>query len=206
MTPDPPTLEAELRDFHAAALDEKFLNRMEAAADGTLAELTSEEIRFETFLRQTSPAPIHPDFLTNLEAIVRDVPFAVNEKIVLFPKKNHEQQPLKKQRSMWAAAAAVALIGGITALTIPSGNQTKTAVVKTPSTINFASAKLTPASFNRDLSEVSDEGIIWKDNNSPHRLMRVVCKDQVTLKDANGRTYQIEQPRVEYMLVPAKTD
>jgi hypothetical protein len=28
----------------------------------------------------------------------------------------------------------------------------------------------------------------------------------VTLKDANGRTVQVEQPRVEYMLVPAKTD
>jgi hypothetical protein len=34
----------------------------------------------------------------------------------------------------------------------------------------------------------------------------VVYKDLVTLKDASGRTVQVEQPRVEYMLVPAKTD
>ena len=30
--------------------------------------------------------------------------------------------------------------------------------------------------------------------------------DLVTLKDAAGRTYQVEQPRVEYILVPAQTD
>jgi hypothetical protein len=28
----------------------------------------------------------------------------------------------------------------------------------------------------------------------------------VTLKDPSGRTYQVEQPRVEYIFVPAKTD
>lgn len=206
MTPDLQMLETELRDFHAAALDDSFLSRMEAAADGTITELTSEEVRFEAFLRQNSPTAIQPDFLTKLGTIVHDVPFAVNEKVVLFPKKNHAQKPDRKQRSMWAAAAAVAFIGGITAMMIPSGNQPNTNVVKAPANTNHSSTKLTPASFNRDLSEVSDEGIVWKDNKKPHRLVRVLCKDQVTLKDADGRTYQVEQPRVEYMLVPAETD
>jgi hypothetical protein len=206
MTPDSSTLEAELRDMHAAALDDAFLSRLEAAAEGTLTELNSEEIRFEAFLRQTSPAAIAPDFLAKLENVVSDVAFPVNEKIVLFPKKNHAQKSQKKQRSMWAAAAAVAFIGGATALMIPAKNQLNGNVAKAPAPISQTSPKLTPASFNRDLGEVSEEGIIWKANNSPHRLMRVVCKDQVTLKDAHGRTYQVEQPRVEYMLVPAETD
>ena len=63
-----------------------------------------------------------------------------------------------------------------------------------------------PAGFNRGLSEVHDEGVVWKSNSQPHSVVRVVYKDLVTLKDASGRTVQVEQPRVEYMLVPAKTD
>jgi hypothetical protein len=34
----------------------------------------------------------------------------------------------------------------------------------------------------------------------------MIYKEQVTLKDANGRVYQMEQPRVEYILVPTKND
>jgi hypothetical protein len=37
-------------------------------------------------------------------------------------------------------------------------------------------------------------------------VVRVVYKDHVTLRDASGRTMEVEQPRVEYMLVPDKTD
>jgi hypothetical protein len=69
-----------------------------------------------------------------------------------------------------------------------------------------ASLNLVPASFNRGLSEVHDEGVVWKSNNQPHTVVRVVYKDLITLKDANGRTFQVERPRIEYMLVPAKTD
>jgi hypothetical protein len=71
---------------------------------------------------------------------------------------------------------------------------------------NSANGNFVPAGFNRGLSEVHDEGVVWKSNSQPHSVVRVVYKDLVTLKDANGRTVQVEQPRVEYMLVPAKTD
>ena len=40
---------------------------------------------------------------------------------------------------------------------------------------------------------------VWQADDDTVRILR-------TLKDANGATYQVEQPRVEYILVPAKTD
>jgi hypothetical protein len=65
---------------------------------------------------------------------------------------------------------------------------------------------LIPASFKRGLSEASDQGVIWQQDNQPHRVVKVVYQDRVTLRDASGATYQVEQPRVEYILLPTRID
>lgn len=210
MTPDPPTLEAELRELKVIALDDSFLTRLEASAAGTWAEPTGQEIRFEKSLRGFQIAKLDAAFLAELETIVRDVPFALDEKIVPFVKAA-PTAPARRKYSFGAAAAAIAMIGAATALLMPGGKAPQNAPRQVASShsapITGAAANhFVPASFNRGLSEVRDEGVIWKSNNQPHRIVRVVYKDQVTLKDAQGRTVEVEQPRVEYMLVPAKTD
>ena len=63
-----------------------------------------------------------------------------------------------------------------------------------------------PADFRHSLAETRDEGLIWQSNQQPHRMLKFVYMDSVTLKDSAGRTYQVEQPRVEYILVPANPD
>ena len=214
MKQDHASLEAELRALQAAMLDEELLLRLEAAADGTQTQLTREELRFEESLRQTSPARLSPDFLAQLEAVVHELPFSVNEKIVLFPKGQQGRQApsTRGNRPMWGAAAAVAIIGAMSALMIPSGKAPQDVVrqdapqVSTPLAANADPGNLIPASFNRGVSEVSDAGIVWKSNNQPHSVVRVVYQDRITLRDADGRTYQVEQPKVKYMLVPAKAD
>ncbi len=209
MTPEQASLEAELRELQASPLDEALLARLEAAADDTLTQLSPEELRFEKWLHQSSPMKLSPEFLTSLESIVRDVPFAVDEKVVLFPGANPAAQPRKTQRPLWAAAAAVAIIGALSALVMPAAKSPAHVVAQSNPTAPNASAanpNFVPASFNRGLSEVHDEGVVWKSNHQAHSVVRVVYKDQITLKDASGRTVQVEQPRVEYMLVPAKTD
>jgi hypothetical protein len=209
MTPEQASLEAELRGLLASPLDEALLVRLEAAADDTLTQLSPEELRFEKWLSASSPTKLAPEFLASLESIVHEVPFAVNEKVVLFPKANPTVQGRKPERPLWAAAAAVALIGALSALMMPAAKSPAHVVAQSNPTAPIASAanpNFVPASFNRGLSEVCDEGVVWKSNNQAHSVVRVVYKDQITLKDANGRTVQVEQPRVEYMLVPAKTD
>lgn len=209
MTPDHSSLEAELRDLKAVGLDESFLTRLEASAEGTWTEPTQREVRFENLLRATIPARLQPSFLADLETLVRDVPFIVDAKIVPFPKVT-AVDPARRSRPVWGAAAAVALIGAATALLMPTGKGPEPApraLAANPPPIKSSSyGGFAPAGFNRGLSEVHDEGIIWKSNNQPHSVVRVVYKDLMTLKDAGGRTVQVEQPRIEYMLVPAKAD
>lgn len=209
MTHDPLLLEAMLHDLQATPLDEAFLDRLEAAADETLVELSREEIRFEEFLREKKPAALTPDFIAHLEKITHEVPFAVDEKIVLFPRTNRSPAA-RGSRPMWAAAAAVALIGGLSALLLPSqkspeiiANQTRT---EAPLTTQATAGNFVPASLDSGISEVKDEGIVWKTNNQPHNVVRMVYKDLITLKDDSGRTFQVEKPRVEYILVPTNTD
>jgi len=204
MTPESRSFEAELREIQASALNEELLARLEAAAEGTLTELSASELRFEQLLRRTSPAKLNPEYLGSLEAIVRDVPFEVDEKVVLFP--NASRNVIHK-RPLWSAAAAVAIIGALSALMIPAGKPAAHLVARSSAPAATASnPNFVPASFNRGLSEVHDEGVVWKSNNQPHSLVRVVYKDHITLKDAQGRTVEVEKPSVEYMLVPAKTD
>jgi plasmid stability protein len=204
MTPESRSFEAELREIQASALDEELLARLEAAADGTLTELSASELRFEQLLRRTSPAKLDSEFLGSLEAIVRDTPFGVDEKVVLFPITHRN---VIHKRSLWSAAAAVAIMGALAALIMPAGKPTAQTVAQSRTSAATANTpNFVPASFNRALSEVNDEGVIWKPNNQPHSLVRVVYKDQITLKDAQGRTVEVEKPSVEYILVPAKTD
>ena len=209
MKHDPSDIEAELRKLQAAPLDEALLARLEESADGTWTEPTHEEIRFENFLREVSPSKLPADFMASLEAITAGVHFPVDEKIVLFPKGG--AAPRKREhRPIWGAAAAVALIGAATALLIPTANNPKTAArvssETSPPISSNISQNFVPASFNRGLSEVHDEGVVWQPNNGPNRVVRVVYTEHVTLKDPNGRTMEVEQPRVKYMLVPEKTD
>lgn len=208
MNSDLSSLEAQLRELRAVPLDDVFLARLEEAAGGSLAVLTPAEERFEARLRGASPAPLSEDFLATLESIISGVPFPNEVKIVPFPRSRPLEVSAPRKRPIWAAAAAVALIGAASALWMPTDKPTaqitRTTAPGTPpaSAIN----NLVPASYNRGVSEVHDEGVVWKSKTQPHNLVRVVYKDRITLKDDKGRTYQVEQPRVEYLLVPAKTD
>ncbi len=208
MTPDSRSLEADLLELQAVALDDRFLLRLEAAVEGSFTQLTPAEIGFEAALRSTAPAKLSADFLARLETVVQQQPFALNEKIVLFPKARNIQEP-PQTRHAWRAVAAVSLIAAASALWMPAAKTSSTLAVQTATTSapTYAnSSNFVPASFNRGLSEVHDEGIVWKSNKQPHSLVRVVYQDKITLKDAAGRTVQVEQPRIEYLLVPAQTD
>jgi len=208
MSFDPTPIEAELRKVRPADLDVKLLDRLDACADESWAELSPAEAREEQQLRAITPTQLSPALMASLEATLRDIPFSQAETIIAFPVKKPTAQP--SRRGWWGAAAAVALTGAITALLIPvnpSPHQIAGTSPKNPITPSSpTTGELIPAGFNRGLSEATDEGVIWQSNQTPHRVLKMVYKEQVTLKDANGRIYQMEQPRVEYILVPTKTD
>jgi hypothetical protein len=207
MSLDPTALESELRQLQPAALGESLLARLDACAGDSWVELDPAELAFEKLLRGISPSQLPAGLTATLEAALAGVRFPNEEKIVPFPKS--ETTTPRHSRGWWSAAAAVAITGAITAFLVPM-NHDKGIVAASPPKSGLAplpsNNKLIPAGFNRGLSEASDEGVIWQNNNRPHRVLKVVYRDRVTLKDAQGATYQVEQPRVEYILVPAKTD
>jgi hypothetical protein len=211
------SFENDLKNLRAAPLDEALLERMEACIDGSWTRLDPTELAFENHLRSFTPAKLPPGLSARLENLFGETPFIADPRIVAFPnsKESKQRQPRRHQRL--AAAAAVAIMGASAALLLPPIDQRQAAAPLTnpgatatnrpgATPPHTAHNRLVPAGFNRDLSEASDQGLIWRHDNLPHRVLKFVYNERVTTRDAAGRTFEVEQPRVEYVIVPAKID
>ena len=205
----PNIFEQELRNQSPARLDAEFLDRLTACAEGTFTELADADAGFESLLGAVKPRPLPAAFQTSLSAALDGIPFAVDEKIVLFhgsakaaPRKSHGFR-----RFNIAAAAAVALLGATAAFMVPQGARTETAESTPPPSGTVDSANFAPAVFGRNnLSETRDEGVIWRGKNQPYRVKRLTYMENVTTKNADGETIQVLRPRHEYIVIPEKID
>ena len=214
MSKIPTIAEQKLADLQPNKLDDDFMSRLLASADGSLTELTDPELQFETSLRKFSPPKLSSSFDTALIDILNNTPYHVDEKIVLFHKSTSRAigTTSKFRRFNLAAAAAVALLGSLAAWITPNQTNETLAVtpqrfVQQPSTITAPSpSSFAPAGFHRNLSDTRDEGVIWNQSNRPHRVMRFTYMDRVTLKNEKGESFQVEQPREEYVIIPEKID
>ncbi len=207
--------EQELRTLAPSQLDDSFLARLTACAEGRATALSPGELDFESRLRSLKPRALPSTLEATLQKAIHDTPFAVDDKIVLFHKTASQKEaaapPSKRSnifRFNFAAAAAVAVMGAAAALMLPGAapRAGQTASADIPGTNPAVSASFAPASYNRNLSETHDEGVIWQGRNQPHRVLRLTYTDQVTLKNQKGETVQVEQPQVEYVIIPEKID
>lgn len=209
--------EHELRAIRPQRLDEDFLARLTACADASLFEASAEEIEFERSLRNISPTTIPSQLRASIEAAIGDAPFQVDEKIVLFNRSKERRNSSRQSTPSWAsrfnlaAAAAVALLGSITALMLPGGNNPGDETAfgsreRAPLVDVNPQSNVAPVGFNRNLSSTKDEGVIWQGNNRPHRVLRLTYVDRFTITNEKGETVQVEQPRDEFIVVPEKVD
>jgi hypothetical protein len=214
MSKIPTIAEQKLADLQPNKLDEDFMTRLLASADGSLTELTNEELQFEASLRKFSPPKLPSSFNSTLLDVLNDTPFHVDEKIVLFHKSTSQTQNTssKFRRFNIAAAAAVALLGSLAAWITPNPNNeivnhTPDRITEQPSRITSPTPNSSaPASFNPSLSSSRDEGVIWNQAQQPHRVMRFTYIDIITLKNAKGELIRVERPREEYVIIPEKID
>ncbi len=212
MSKIPTIAEQQLANLQPGKLDVDFMSRLVASADGSIMELTVEEIEFESYLRKFVPNKISLVTQDRLHGILDGTPFHVDEKIVLFHKSNKQKAAYssKSRRFNIAAAAAVALLGSLAAWITPgtdshqitTGNPSN----QQPSLIAPASNSFSPAGFNRNLKASRDEGVIWNGPQRPHRVLRFTYMDRVTLKNEKGELIQVEQPREEFVIIPEKVD
>ena len=219
MSKMPTITEQELSNLQPTGLDEDFLARLTACADGTDLNITEGEAVFEAHLRALRPRPIPGTLKTSLLNALGDTPFALDEIIVLFNKPSSASVMYGKKLSAFrfnVAAAAVALLGSLTAFLIPEGIRkgqsaetgdatgfVPAPITNTPSQIKTAPSQIAPASIS---SHTRDEGVIWSDKNQPHRILRRIYMDQVLTKDAAGNFFPELRPRVEYVIIPDKID
>jgi hypothetical protein len=198
-----PSLEADLAALAPGALDEDFLIRLQACAEGTWSELLDDEIHFELRMRAFAPAALDASYLDKLEAVCTDT-FHANQAGII---QLGQHRSFWKSRSGLAAAAAIALLGAATALLVPPSAKKSPgtiAEIAKPAPVE-SSSNFIPAGYNRNLSEARSEGVIWR-NREPHRIVRIVYTERVTLNNSKGERIEVEQPRVEYVIVPAKVD
>ena len=203
-------IEDTLRQSRPAVLDPALLDRLDAAATGVLCEPAPGESRLAATLAAVNPSDLPPALAASLEATLSRVPCSGSPSIVPFPVPRPQAAPRRHHRRAMAAAAA-AMFGALSAWWLPTHADRSPVVDAAPAANGFASATAStdgfvPAGFRRGLGATSDHGVVWGPDAQPHRVVRVVYRETVTLRDAQGRTCEVEQPRVEYILAPAKAD
>ncbi|MEM1084629.1 MAG: hypothetical protein AAGI48_11010 [Verrucomicrobiota bacterium] len=207
MEPELQQLESRLRDLRPAELDEALLDRLARAADESLQGVDAMHRPVEASAARLQPAEMSESLMARLEGVVKDVPFPVDEKVVLFPRGSAGKTGKSEKRRPWmAAAAAVALAGGLAALMVsPKDDQPKMTSAPAPvSEINPAA--FVPASFDSGVSDTNDLGVMWSENRKPVRVVRVTYMDTVTFVNEKGDRLQRDIPRVEYLVVPEQID
>ncbi|WP_367873313.1 hypothetical protein [Luteolibacter sp. Populi] len=210
-------IEDSLKGMRPAAPDSAYLDRLLAAVEGRLQKSDLSLGGIESRLAAMQPVAIAPvDFERMLET-VSQVPFPVDEKVVLFPGKAKPAAASKaaSRRPWYAAAAAVAVAGAFSAMMIDGQPGAKghdpVAQSRTERTLPFTGPLPPSRSGNvvrasSGLQEASDQGVSWQKDGRPMRVVRVRYLDKVQFTDTDGKLVEMEVPREELMLVPEKID
>jgi hypothetical protein len=210
-------LEARLAAMTPSAPDAALMDCLELAATGDPLHSTPIEAALEQRMRAFRPAPVSDRIAAAFLAAVGDMEFPVDTNLIPFPVKaaSGAGESRYSRKRMFAAAAAVALLGGLSALLIPvhdkpvavakNANPPAARTVSPPPAAQIPQEVrqgVVPANFGHGVADVREHGRVWDQSGRPCRVVRVVYMDQVTTD--NGE--RVEQPRVEYLLVPEKMD
>lgn len=198
-------LEATLKGMRPVAPDAACMDRLLAAVQG---RLPAADLTMERELAKLSPAALAGGISERLLETVARVPFPVSDKVVLFPGNTKAAAKAPARRPWLAVAAAVAVLGALSAL-LMDGPQKGTRQVadggKTESP-GRTPKDLVPASVGSHVSEAQDEGITWTRDGKPLRQVKVIYMDRVKYAGQDGKIVEVERPRVEWLLVPEKID
>lgn len=206
-------LENILCSLKPAGLSERTLARLEDAVCGQL-EVDASLRPLEALLLGQKPRALDEKTMARFHAIVADVPFALNDKVLMFPGSHKDAvaapQAKHPRVKRMLAAAAVAAIGGLAAFLIPV-NQTAQPLAASTGGGNLPllpaktmSPGIVTTSYGSGIQKAADEGVIWTQNRQPKRVLRFRYQDRVLVRDENGIERMLFIPREELMIVPEK--
>ena len=186
--------------------------------------MDSELQKIEAELEQMSAGSMPEVMISRMEAAMEGwQEFSQQEeaeKVVPFPQVE-ESDPVETRsgKGLWAAAASVALLGGVAAMVLTAdptplevvdrgagergaGGSLPTAV--DPDAVH--TIELSPKTAKRTILDASDRDVIIPNGSRPMRLMRVDLVDRVVFLSPTGEEVHLEVPSVNYQLIPAPTD
>ena len=141
----------------------------------------------------------------------------VEEKVVAF---GDQPEATKKasRKAVWSAAAAVALLGSLSALVVPEFNSNSPAQAEVASPIQNSQSSLVatsstprnawvvPDSLTHKVINTTESGIVMLENDAPHRRIQVEYLDTIKVLDDQGREIEIERPGVDVVFLPVETN
>lgn len=163
--------------------------------------------QFEEDLERLAPAGMPEGMISRMEAAMagwQDAAPSEEEKVVPFPKAEQEQQG-GASRGFWSAAAAVAVLGAVVAFVMPN-NQADNVVKGRTAAPNYAAVSFAPTNLDRNIIQASDGGVVFTNDDRPHRLVRVEYVDRLEYRNAAGAELHVEKPTVNFVLIPVETD
>lgn len=168
--------------------------------------------RFEQELERLSPESLPEGLISRMEAAMQNwegVAIAGDNKVVPFPEPGEEKSsPERGRAGVWAAAAAVAVLGAATGLLFTGGPKDPSGGVagrEDGASERVVRTDFLPQATKRQIVNATDGGII-SNGAQPVRLMRYDFIDRVEFRNENGHEFHVERPAVRYLLVPLATD
>ncbi|WP_035601555.1 hypothetical protein [Haloferula sp. BvORR071] len=208
-------IEDSLKGMRPAAPDAACLGRLLAAVEGRLQKNDLSMAGVESRLAAMAPVAPGPEVFERMLNTVSRVPFPVSDKVVLFPGAAKPAAAKAASRRPWyAAAAAVAVAGAFSAMMvekpstgiqIPVTTKTEESRGYTPvSGPGAGNGKIVRASTG--LQEASDQGLGWRTDGKPMRVVKLKYMDTVQVTQPDGKVVEMQVPREELLLVPEKID
>lgn len=202
-------IEQLLASLQPSGLSESTLQRLESAMAGDLSVDSSLQA-LEAQLEHLKPRALKEETLAAMMLTVAAVPFAVNEKVVMFPgtRKDHVAPVAKKTSPArrLLAVAAVATLGGLAALMMPQGAAPTNVVSNGGNSSPVKRPGIVVASYGSDIENVEDRGVVWDQDRRASRVLRFEYQDRALVRDADGVERMLLVPREEVFVVPVKVD
>ena len=173
-----------------------------------ITKMDSELAQLEEELRGFSPSPMSGEVLSRMvkamdrweDAEIAEEPTSDGGKVVAFPT---EERSRSSWGPMWAAAAAVAILGAAMGVFYPgAGSEEKIAAMQGVGPVPvLRQASLVPVNVQRKVSSM-DTGKVSSKDGVEYQVIRVVRQEEADFRGADNTGLKITRPKVDYYVVP----
>ena len=170
--------------------------------------MDSELKKLEEELRGFSPSPMSGEVLSRMlvamdrweDAEVADEPESTSGNVVAFPTEKNRRS---SWGPMWAAAAAVAILGAAMGVFFPeAGSEKQIAAMQGVGPVPvLRQASLVPVNVQRKVSSM-DAGKVSSKDGVEYQVIRVVRQEEADFRGSDNEGLKITRPKVDYYVVP----